>query len=430
MGKGFFNHSSSNKKQLLDIDGNNLSISGGNTVQLPGGANFNGFFPNGYEFIQESRDFLESDVGKLLILAGDEVPVELTMPNIMPFEVGDILGIMSIGESHNYQPAYGADKNFPSHYGNNLAETLILQCEDFTSLDFIKTLLPISTSTIYDSKDNKNKTLYRYILDNLGNTGILFPNGVQELGSGEYEYTADMAGKFIAIHNETKLIKPIGGYPFQNGDLICIALKENYTEGTFSLTDKDNIKLLNGEYVILYALDIGGTIHLLPFSTPIIQDGIDENFNPIWKTANRCFYDNRSSYRTITLGTVTYEDINNAPADSIVRINIGTLPLDLVGNYFIDKLLLLPGVPFTEGVIIGSPTLFQGDTEIATIQNEIFASANYSQFKVNVGVGLENSWAESRDIYMEINFDKGNGEVNPQDFTAGYFTIRAIVGLL
>ena len=41
MGKGFFNHSSSNKKQLLDIDGNNLSISGGNTVQLPGGANPN-----------------------------------------------------------------------------------------------------------------------------------------------------------------------------------------------------------------------------------------------------------------------------------------------------------------------------------------------------------------------------------------------------
>jgi hypothetical protein len=130
-----------------------------------------GFFPNGYELIQESRDFLQSDVGKLLILNSEAAPIELTMPNTMPFEAGDILGIISLGESHNYQPAYGGDKIFPSHYGNNLAETLILQCEDFTSLGFIKLIVPISTSTIYDSKDNNIKTYYRYILDNLGGGG-------------------------------------------------------------------------------------------------------------------------------------------------------------------------------------------------------------------------------------------------------------------
>jgi len=294
MGKGFFNHSSSNKKQLLELDGNNLSISGGNTVQLPlgGEANFNGFFPNGIELIQESRDFLQSDVGKLLILGGGPVPFELTMPNTMPFEVGDIIGILSVQSSNNYQPAYDEDKIFPNHHGTAFGEVLILQCDDFTSIGGIKILVPISTSTIYDSKDNKNKTLYRYILDNLGNS-ILFPNGIQFLGSGEHEYTADMAGKFIAIHNETKLIKPIGGYPFQNGDLICISLNDTDKEGTFSLTNYDNIKLLNGEYIILYALDVGGgTIDLFPFSTPIIQDGEDENHNAIWKTANRYFKDN------------------------------------------------------------------------------------------------------------------------------------------
>ena len=429
MGKGFFNHSSSNKKQLLDIDGNNLSISGGNTVQLPlgGEANFNGFFPNGYELILESRDFLQSDVGKLLILGGS--PVELTMPNTMPFEVGDIIGITSVQSSNNYQPAYDEDKIFPNHYGAGFGEVLILQCEDFTSLGSTKVLFPISTSTIYDGKDNNIKTYYRYILDNLVNTGILFPNGVQELGSGEYEYTADMAGKMIFIGNETKLIKPLSGYPFQNGDLICVAPLDSDTEGTFSSDNQDNIKLLNREYIILYALDIGGgTINLLPFSTPIIQDGEDENTNPIWKTNNRYFYDNRSPYRTITLGTVTYEDINNAPADSEIEINVGLTP----PKSFIDKYIItISSVGFDsfqvsqiEGIKIGyqlKDTVFDG------INNLSASTYNYTFPNNNGQVVVSGNGSF---VILKINFDKGAGEINPQNFTQGEFTIKAIIGTI
>ena len=429
MGKGFFNHSSSNKKQLLDIDGNNLSISGGNTVQLPlgGEANFNGFFPNGYELILESRDFLQSDVGKLLILGGS--PVELTMPNTMPFEVGDIIGITSVQSSNNYQPAYDEDKIFPNHHGAGIGEVLILQCEDFTSLGGIKMLFPISTTTIYDSKDNNVKTLYRYILDNLGNTGILFPNGFQALGSGEYEYTADMAGKMIFISNGTKLIKPLSGYPFQNGDLICVAPLDSDTEGTFSSDNQDNIKLLNREYIILYALDIGGgTINLLPFSTPIIQDGEDENTNPIWKTNNRYFYDNRSPYRTITLGTVTYEDINNAPADSEIEINVGLTP----PKSFIDKYIItISSVGFDsfqvsqiEGIKIGyqlKDTVFDG------INNLSASTYNYTFPNNNGQVVVSGNGSF---VILKINFDKGAGEINPQNFTQGEFTIKAIIGTI
>lgn len=127
-------------------------------------------FPNGIEFVRDSRYFLPSDEGKLLIVLSDNL-VQLTIPNEVIWEGGCSIGINGIDGTENvsWQTEFGgtyikglgqinSGQGSGEHTSENILFTTFSDVGNGTSL-----LSPISTSIINDG--GVSKTMLRYLND-------------------------------------------------------------------------------------------------------------------------------------------------------------------------------------------------------------------------------------------------------------------------
>jgi hypothetical protein len=123
-----------------------------NPIVSASGGGSSGLFPNGYEIVETSRDFLITDKGKILLL-GEGVTVTLPdSPTI--FTTGDVVGIYAGSSTSSYNRGSGAD-TFP-YYENDKSELVVLTYSDgdFTEVSSF----PVDDNGI-------RKTALRYLYD-------------------------------------------------------------------------------------------------------------------------------------------------------------------------------------------------------------------------------------------------------------------------
>lgn len=137
-----------------------------------GGTITSGLFPNGTEFITASRDFLPTDVGKLLICVPGALDpdIQLTMPAGVAFEGGEI-AILPVFRTY-YNTVNGGDLikpiwqiNAGTAIGENVFETIVLSAipDANNPGDFI--LVNLSTAIFNDN--GVLKTANKYFLDQI-----------------------------------------------------------------------------------------------------------------------------------------------------------------------------------------------------------------------------------------------------------------------
>ena len=115
-----------------------------------------GLFPNGFEQIEDNREFNSNDVGKILFLNS---AYKLSMPEVFPFNDGDIVGIWFGSNEAEIELTFDS----PSLFGQEPTEILILNASTL-----FQKLQPISSLEHYDETDDKYKTSTRYFMDHLG----------------------------------------------------------------------------------------------------------------------------------------------------------------------------------------------------------------------------------------------------------------------
>jgi len=136
------------------------------------GGGTSALFPKGYEFISESRDFLSTDEGKLLVLAAG---VTITMPSEFPFLANQIVGVNTLDSNCYYQDKSGSTVQIFG-INNQPNEVVVLLSEpDFNSL------LPISSSVI------EGKTMLKYLYDKSQNAIPLSGTEVGKPVTGDIE---------------------------------------------------------------------------------------------------------------------------------------------------------------------------------------------------------------------------------------------------
>ncbi len=122
---------------------------------LPTQSGSSALFPNGNEFITESRDFQASDEGKLLILLGSNIT--LTMPSGVTFTQGATLGIYCVNPTNKFQTTASANAIEPLAGDNIGANGEIVYL--IVSSDGVNDILS-SVSSAFVAEKTLNKYLY------------------------------------------------------------------------------------------------------------------------------------------------------------------------------------------------------------------------------------------------------------------------------
>ena len=131
-----------------------------------------GLFPNGTVFVTASRDFLPTDVGKLLIcVPGAMDPdIHLTMPAGVAFEAGEIAVLPVFRTYYNTSNGGALIKpiwqiNAGTAIGENVFETIVLSTLPDTQNPGNFLLANLSTAIFNDNGDLK--TANKYLLDQI-----------------------------------------------------------------------------------------------------------------------------------------------------------------------------------------------------------------------------------------------------------------------
>ena len=131
------------------------------------------------------------------------------------------------------------------------------------------------------------------------------------------------------------------------------------------------------------------------------------------KTAIRYLQDNLPQERTVELSTITYNDLNNEPADMDINVVKNyTIP----NGYYIDKVFVEVIQPF-DVAVAGIDLIVQGAA--ASFYNTNYP---YKYWKQN-----DSSANTDTEFMLHTNFDVGNGEVNPQNATQGLIKASALI---
>lgn len=114
-----------------------------------------GLFPNGIELVTASRDFLPSDVGKILGVPDNNII--LSFPAVETFESGATIGVYIFADNSGFETSPGR-LIFPFFNNGDFAElsTLVYVADEFTLLGL---------QQVYDN--GINKTGLRYIMEKL-----------------------------------------------------------------------------------------------------------------------------------------------------------------------------------------------------------------------------------------------------------------------
>lgn len=118
-------------------------------------------FPNGIEFVSESRDFNSGDANKLLTIKSDDIT--LSMPSVNPFGEGDLVGIQNINDFKNTHIIL-EEGNEPILIGD---EVFIFDLVDIGGGIYVPQPL---TGIIYDENEENTKSIIRYLYDKSANS--------------------------------------------------------------------------------------------------------------------------------------------------------------------------------------------------------------------------------------------------------------------
>lgn len=363
----------------------NPTKTGFNYTTLPTGGGGNTLFPNGVDYVTESRYFTAEDAGKRLFVSGVNTIIE--MPEINPFTPGDYVGIVNDGTDISFQTEYHGEPIFPLKSGEgSTSECVVLMNTEIEGKE--GWLFPISTSFKYDNADNKKKTALKYLYDKSQNVIPLSgtENGSPIIGDIEMEFDAD---RQIISHNSD--------YSYSNSILFgtsALQLTTTSNGSTRALSLSDGGIQINDGGIMSH-----GLIGIQDF-TPNITD-LDYT--------QKKYVDNVSG-KIINLGTITYEDINSAPTDSYLQFTPNELPLDFyIEKIFINQTELFDGG--VETIYVSYPDLFDVD-----VSNNVYKS---------IFDGVNEIITTDSNLYRTINIQLSS--TNPQNLTTGNIVIKALI---
>lgn len=336
-------------------------------------------FPKGYEFISESRDFLPTDEGKLLVLAAG---VTITMPSEFPFLANQIVGVNTLDSNCYYQDKAGSTVQIFG-INNQQNEVVVLLSEpDFNSL------LPISSSVI------EGKTMLKYLYDKSQNAIPLSGTEIGKPVTGIIEIEGDNGNQIKSNFDDKSSGVSFNGY-----------------NSTFFATD--NITGLGtGININVDNIDISCSN---PTSRGLISV-VDYTANITDLDYTQKKYVDNIAGKITTLGTINYEDINSSPATGDIIIE---LPNEIPIGYFIERYYISIDTAFIESEADFSETHlndpFSGDTPniyLYVIQQQTFLQNN-----------LVGNFSTTYKSSLTITFNA----VNPQNLTTGSITVKALI---
>lgn len=243
--------------------------------------------------------------------------------------------------------------------------------------------------------------------------------------SQSQEFTSDMENKFIVCSNNdsTPIILTMpDAQIFSGGTSFIIFI----TPGGFNLRYNTPIKYVQhktsagndfNSLAELYELftynddefEISG-IAVIGTSAPFYTDENDGK----QKSGNLYFKDilDTVAGKIITLGTISFEDINDAPATTDININKA---YSLTSGYYVDKLFIIQTEAFDGGLQLQDITDNNSGVSQSIpngVVEKIFAPLTYD-------------FGNSFDYHA--SFDNGSSETNPQNLTTGLITIKALI---
>ena len=276
-------------------------------------------FPNGFEDVLVSRDFLHTDIGKALRLANDDVV--LTMPEGVFWteeEKGQIIVVIADAVNVGYDKTFEVPVLMQGRDEDNslVGEYSLLVTGETGGQSNVATI----SSTILKDGDYW-KTAIRYLYDK---TGMLFPNGVNVI-TADYELQSSDEGKFIIAIGDNIAITIPTGIIFQGGYALGISM--HGTNCTFQIDQlRGNISFIEqvddglgsgepgGENILFLTIpdDGDGNSILVPLSTSLISDGGTQ------KTMLRYLYDHKGEIVTQRLTEAMTIIAVGSPTDNFV----------------------------------------------------------------------------------------------------------------
>lgn len=224
------------------------------------------------------------------------------------------------------------------------------------------------------------------------------------------DFQASDAGKFLLLFDSVVMTVPTP-YPFKDLDHFYIYSNEGGVNAAAFYEDNTGglpIRLIQNESLHLMSAVRGGDSILLSIG----GDGYVDVGGSEYLSMNRYLYEKAEQEKVITLGTITFEDINSAPATTDIVINKSyTFP----SGYYLDKLFVIQTEVFDGGLQVQEIT-DNNSGVTATIANEVVE-------KIFAPVAYD--FGNSFDYHA--SFDNGSSEVNPQNLTTGSITIKALI---
>ena len=264
------------------------------------------------------------------------------------------------------------------------------------------------------------------------NDGVLQSNRVINANSKQLHIT-DLSGDdllnpafLLTAHNYTAQTDAIQfiGYTASLASGISMAGNNLSAYGSLVLATPNN------SGVDIVGSSPGKDINIYPINQRLsIQNVPDEHIPTKVFTQNSNGFVSLSDVQdighyNIYLGSVTYDSINNAPADVSIGIDLTNLvPVDMYPTSIIIELV----TPFSENTPVFTNVFVQAGGSPTVMFGEIFDI--YSGVKFIHTLDLSGAIAKQtiqQPSKFIVSFDSGNSEVNPKDFTAGEVKIWAV----
>lgn len=275
------------------VAGDNITVDNTdplNPIVSASGGGSSALFPNGIEFVNESRDFRASDAGKRLFVSGENAVI--SMPEVNPFAVGDYVGIINNGDNIiSFTTEYGGEPIFSLKTGDGTTSECVILMN--TEIEGSSWLFPISTSFKYDETDSKNKTALKYLYDKVQSMGssALFPNGIKDVTESR-DLQADDAGYILLLQATDEFTPTILNIaypsPLENGQVFAVVNQQDISGQNNAYYDAGaggNIKLAPSEFKIFTTTFVGDDNVSIPTNEAYLGE------SPIEKTALRYLYD-------------------------------------------------------------------------------------------------------------------------------------------
>ena len=366
-------------------------------------------FPNGIEFVSESRYFQVSDAGKRLFISG--VNTIIAMPEDNPFVVGDYVGIINDGTDISFNIEYEGEYIFPLKTGDGATSECVVLMN--TEIEGSSWLFPISTSFKYDNTDSKKKTALRYLYDQSQNAIPLSGTEVGKPVTGDIEFEFD-SGKGIVYKDENV------NYGFIIGDTPIM-----YYDGTASGQNKTQLRATETAFVIskesgengfigLAALeDLSANITDLAYAQKIY---VDNAISSNRKVDTSYIFRNATLDSTCMITVINGITYRSCAKDSVGSGTAYTFSTGLTNTSSTITNNLSTGVSGGQSVIGGTASgenLTLSSTSNATKGKILFGTSAYDEVNNRLGIGTNAPSAklEVRGISDFWGLQVGNGTV-------------------